>query len=194
MSTAHALQRFSYADIAARPGDTRWELIDGFEYAMTPAPSSRHQILQGKLYIAVGNALKGSPCIAVPPPFDVLLDAPEYGRNNAQNVVQPDLTVICDKGKIKPHGCEGAPDLVVEILSPASHARDYVEKLRLYERFGVKEYWIVDPQDLRLDIIRPGDDGVYRVSGNFSEKDTVTAEAVAGLTVDLGEVFADLPI
>jgi Uma2 family endonuclease len=193
MSTAKALERYTYADYASWPDDTRWELIDGFPYAMTPAPRARHQALVTRLAAIFSNVLKDSPCMPFVSPFDVMLDAPEFGKDFAENVVQPDLLVICDREKIKPHGCEGAPDLVVEILSPSSHTRDYIDKLRLYERFGVKEYWIIDPDGLRLHVLRPDEEKRFKVVSSLSPEDGVEAEAVEGLAFALDEVFADLP-
>lgn len=132
----------------------RWELIDGIAYDMTPAPSFEHQRTSTKLVLAIGNALEeakrrvgGGDCEVLAAPLDVFLPS---------GVVQPDLVVVCDPTKKSPRGIEGAPDLVVEILSPSTAAKDMTRKRWAYEEAEVPEYLIVDPEDqigvlLRLD-------------------------------------------
>ena len=132
----------------------RWELINGVAYDMTPAPSFEHQQISTKLILAIGNALKeakrkagGGECEVLAAPLDVFLPS---------GVVQPDLVVICDPAKKSPRGVEGAPDLVVEILSPSTAGKDVTRKRWTYEAAGVPEYLIIDPEErvgllLRLD-------------------------------------------
>jgi Uma2 family endonuclease len=143
---------YSLADWATWEG--RWELIDGIAYDMTPAPSFEHQHLSTKLVLAIGNALEeakrktgGGECEVLAAPLDVFLPS---------GVVQPDLVVVCDPAKKSLRGVEGAPDLVVEILSPSTASKDMTRKRWAYEEAGVPEYLIVDPEDqvavlLRLD-------------------------------------------
>ena len=116
---------------------TRWELIDGAAYAMSPAPKTNHQRLSFFIALEIGKYLEGRSCEAFSAPFDV--------RLADDTVVQPDLSVICDKSKIDEKGCSGAPDLVVEILSDSTAYKDETEKRLLYERVGVREYWIINP-------------------------------------------------
>jgi Uma2 family endonuclease len=132
----------------------RWELIDGIAYDMTPAPSFEHQRISTKLLLAIGNALEearrktgSGECEVLAAPLDVFL---------LSGVVQPDLVVVCDPAKKSARGVEGAPDLVVEILSPSTASKDMTRKRWAYEEAGVPEYLIVDPEDhvgvlLRLD-------------------------------------------
>lgn len=132
----------------------RWELINGVAYDMTPAPSTTHQELVGSMYFQVRGALEefkrksgGGSCRVFVSPVDVFLDG---------GVVQPDLLVVCDPTKISERGIEGAPDLVVEILSPSTAGKDVTRKRWAYESAGVPEYLIVDPNEqvgvlLRLD-------------------------------------------
>lgn len=187
-------ERYTYADYASWPEDVRYELLDGVAYAMTPAPSDKHQAVLGELFFAVRSALEDSPCQVRMAPYDVLLDAPERGRKDAEQVVQPDLVVICDRGKIKPHGCEGVPDLVVEIVSPSSNVRDYVEKLRAYERFGVPEYWILEPDAQRLNVFRITEASRLDPVASLTPEDVAESSAVPGLTVELAQLFGSLSV
>ena len=121
----------------------RWELIDGVAYDMTPSPSLDHQQVAARLHLAMGVALNGlkgkdghDACEALFAPLDVYLD---------QDVLQPDLIIVCDPAKKTKRGIEGAPDLVVEILSPGTSAKDLTRKRWVYQAAGVPEYLIVDP-------------------------------------------------
>lgn len=138
-------ERCTYSDYRQWQGDERWELFAGEALLISPAPSFRHQEIVGELTAQLVAHLRGKTCRAVAAPLDVLL--PEAGEDDeaVTTVVQPDLVVVCDRKKIRRHGLRGAPDLVIEVLSPGSATRDEVVKKALYERHGVREYWIVDP-------------------------------------------------
>jgi Uma2 family endonuclease len=136
-STAEKIEkRFSYAEYASWKDDQRWELIDGVPYNMTPAPRTQHQSILGNLAANVHAYLKGKQCRSFVAPTDVVFD--DF------NVVQPDLLVVCDRTKITEANIQGAPDLIVEILSPSTSRKDRREKKALYERSGVQEYILVD--------------------------------------------------
>jgi Uma2 family endonuclease len=135
------------------------------------------------------NALKGASCRVYDAPFDVKLSADE--EDDAPTVVQPDIAVTCDRSKLTQQGMTGPPDLVIEIVSPDSGLIDRRRKFDLYQRFGVREYWIVDQDEQVVEVYRLGEDGSYRRSGVFGPEDTVTAAAVADLSVSLAEVFAE---
>ncbi len=129
-------RRYTYQDYLTWPEDERWELIDGEAYCMSPSPKTRHQRILWNLARSIDNqreALKG--CVPYIVPTDVVFD--DF------NVVQPDLFVVCNKKKITEDNIKGAPDLVIEITSPATELKDRREKKALYERFGVKEYIII---------------------------------------------------
>ncbi len=129
-------KRYTYKDYLTWPEDERWEIIDGVAYNMSPAPKVKHQRIVGNLF----NSLKHSvdkQCPVFSAPTDVVFD--EF------NVVQPDVFVVCDRGKITEDNIQGAPDLIIEVVSPATEVKDRREKKDLYERFGVKEYIIVFP-------------------------------------------------
>ena len=129
------------------PYDKRAELIDGHIYMMA-TPSTEHQRIAAGLFRAIDDCIKrtGRDCEVFFAPFAVYINNDEY------NHLEPDLTVICDKSKIDEKGCHGAPDFVVEIVSPSSSSRDYVIKLNKYYSSGVKEYWIVDPSSKKTHV------------------------------------------
>ena len=182
-------ERYSWSDYLAWPEGERYELVDGIAYAMSPAPRRRHQEISGEIFRQAANALRKKPCRVYDAPFDVKLSSDE--SDDAPTVVQPDITVTCDRTKLTEQGMTGPPDLVIEIVSPDSGLIDRRRKFDLYERFRVKEYWIVDQDEKVVEVYRLGDAVTYRRIGAFGPEDTVTAEAVPELSVSLAEVFAE---
>lgn len=124
------------------PEDIRAELIDGQLIYNQAAPSTIHQIVLSELHTAINNYIKskGGSCRVFPAPFAVKL------HQNSKTIVEPDISVICDKDKLTDRGCTGAPDWILEIVSPSNPGHDYIHKLKLYADAGVREYWIVDPR------------------------------------------------
>lgn len=180
----------TYAEVRAWPDETRWELIDGHAYAMA-APSLQHQLVVLGLATQLRTQFRARGCRVVPAPFDVLLA--DAGRADSQidTVVQPDIVVVCDAAKLENRGCRGAPELVIEVVSPTSETRDRVVKLALYEQHGVSQVWIVDPIDRSVTVHR-------RVGDRFAAPESFAAhgvQAIAGdepLVIDWDEVFADV--
>ncbi|MGA1193712.1 MAG: Uma2 family endonuclease [Kiritimatiellia bacterium] len=171
--------RVAWNDYLTWPANERWEIIDGTPHAMSPSPELPHQQVVGNLYAELKRQLKGGKCMPILSPMDVKL--------SEHDVVQPDLMVICDPKQLKSR-IEGAPTLVVEVLSESSIAHDRVTKMRLYERFKVKEYWIITPL--------PGVIEVYQLKkgkltswNNFSVGDELTSPAFPKLAIDLADVF-----
>ena len=168
-------------DIYALPEGTRAELIDGRIYNMAP-PTRKHQEIAGTLYRKIADYIdsKGGSCKPYIAPFAVFLNADD------KNYVEPDISVICDKNKLTDKGCSGAPDWVIEIVSPGSRRIDYSIKLFNYHSAGVREYWIVDPDKNRILI------------WNFESEDTIEysfSESVkAGIYPDLSIDFSQLDI
>jgi Uma2 family endonuclease len=144
----------TYADYLGWPDTMRFELIDGVAYAMGPAPARVHQELLGAMFAQVYAALEARPCRPYVAPFDVRLPKAGEPDKDVDSVVQPDLVVVCDQAKLDDRGCRGAPDWIVEILSPRSAGHDQIVKLALYERAGVREYWLVHPTDRLVTIYR----------------------------------------
>ena len=177
-------QRYTYDDYCTWDDSERWELIDGIAYAMAPpAPSYSHQSISSNIHGQIWQFLRGKTCKIFSAPFDV-----RFNFNSKNNtVVQPDLVVVCDKSKLDDKGCLGAPDMVVEILSPSTASRDTFKKYGLYQKAGVREYWMVDPDEKTV-ITHILDNGVY--SGTLYEQgDIVPVVVLEGCKVDLGEVF-----
>lgn len=152
---------FTYRHYKTWPDSERWELIEGHAWSMSAAPMKRHQLLLGELYLRMGNFLRGKPCKVFLAPFDVLFPEGEEPDDEVDTVVQPDIVVFRDRGKLTDAGARGAPDLVVEILSPSTSRKDLNEKYRLYERSGVREYWVVDPGNRSILAYRRGEDGSF---------------------------------
>jgi Uma2 family endonuclease len=141
---------FTYGDYRRWPAEERWELIDGAAYAMSPAPSRGHQEVVGELFRQIANFLAGKPCRPYIAPFDVRLPEAGEADDAVKTVVQPDISVVCDPAKLDEAGCRGAPDFIVEVLSPGTSSKDQIHKKALYERHGVGEYWLVHPVDHTL--------------------------------------------
>jgi len=146
--------RHNYGDYRHWPEDVRYELVDGIAYAMAPAPARRHQEVLGEIFRQMANALEGQPCRPFIAPFDVRLPRGSEADDEIETVVQPDLSIICDPTKLDEHGCRGAPDWVVEVLSPATAGHDHILKRSAYERAGVREYWLVHPVDRLVTVYR----------------------------------------
>jgi Uma2 family endonuclease len=183
--------RYTYADYLRWDDGERWELIHGVAYNMTPAPSRRHQKIFGELFTQISLHLRGRRCEVYAAPFDVRLPAPGEKEETTSTVVQPDIVVVCDPSKLDDKGCTGAPDMVVEILSPESLARDQREKLFLYEQAGVLEYWIVHPVDKTVSIFRRGPDGLYGKPSLYTFEERAPVGVLPELEIDLDTVFAE---
>ncbi|MCX7672199.1 MAG: Uma2 family endonuclease [Thiobacillaceae bacterium] len=162
-------ERFTYADYAAWPDEQRYELIDGVAYAMT-APGRRHQALLFAMARQIADCLEDTPCRVYLAPFDVRLPKGEEADEQIDTVVQPDLSVFCDRSKLDEQGARGAPDWVIEVLSPATAGHDHIVKRQVYERAGVREYWLVHPLDRIVTVYRLADGqygrpDVYELAG-----------------------------
>jgi Uma2 family endonuclease len=139
--------RFTYADYLHWPNGERWELIDGKAYAKAPAPGISHQSLVLSIAKQIDEALDGTHCRALIAPVDVVLPTSDEADEQATTVVQPDILVVCDPAKLTERNVRGAPDWIIEVLSPATARHDHLTKRALYERAGVREYWLVHPVD-----------------------------------------------
>ena len=180
---------YTYADYLTWQFSERVELIMGKIFKMSPAPTSKHQYCISSLNTSFFNFLKGNPCRVFPAPYDVRLPLNPKIDNN---VVQPDITVICDHAKIKKEGCVGAPDIVVEVVSKSSVKRDLHEKYSLYEMAGVKEYWLVNPNDKSLLIFELDKNGKYQPTKPLTMGDVGRSKVLTGFAVDLDEVFVNV--
>jgi Uma2 family endonuclease len=162
---------------------------------MSPAPSTLHQDIQAQLITALRVFLKGKSCKAFDAPFDVLLPVGDETDDEVNTVVQPDIVVICDRSKIMPHGVRGAPDLVMEILSPRTSKKDLNEKFRLYERHRVREYWVIDPGNRAIQVwrLRPEDGYDSGELRDMLRDDLpISSSVLEGFAIDPKELFAEL--
>lgn len=189
---------WTYADYLTWPEDERWEIIDGVAYpwnetqAMSPGPGRSHQAITRELLVMFATYLKGKPCRVYSAPFDVrfVSDAAQ-SDNYVETVVQPDLLVVCDASKLDEKGCKGVPDLVIEITSPATGKKDLTAKFDLYQRHGVKEYWIVHPAEQTVIVFKRGEDETYGKPERYAGDDKVPVPLLGELVIDLAEVFAE---
>jgi Uma2 family endonuclease len=183
---------YSYADYLTWHFDEVVELIKGkiFKKAAA-APRRIHQKVLGELHLVLGNFLKGNICQVYVAPFDVRFSTKSKEDSKIHDVVQPDICVICDPEKLDDRGCIGAPDLIVEILSPGNSKTELKHKFELYESNGVKEYWVIHPENQDL-LIYTLTNGKYVPSPLLTSGDVVESIAIEGFKLDLEEFFRDI--
>ena len=177
--------RYTYADYAKWPDDVRYELIDGKAYLMA-APGTAHQKISGELFVQLRNFLRGKPCLVLAAPYDVCLNG---AGDDDDTVVQPDLLVVCDRSKLDGKRCSGAPDMVIEILSRSTSGRDAVLKFNKYLQTGVREYWIVNPENKTVSahILKNKE----YVASAYSDTDTAPVQVLDGCQINLSDVFSE---
>jgi Uma2 family endonuclease len=184
-------KKHTYADYLTWPDDERWEIIDGVPY-MLAAPTWQHQSVSGQLMMQFGNYLSGKTCRAFSAPFDLRLPEGDEADEDVETVVQPDVTIVCDKSKLKGTGYYGVPALVIEIVSPATGKMDRLLKFNRYEKAGIKEYWIVDPDSKLVSVFTLQGNNRYGRPETYTDTDSVKVGAFPDLTITLSEVFIDL--
>lgn len=182
---------YTYADYLLWQFEERVELIKGKILQMA-APSRAHQQVTTNLIVILGNALRHSPCKVFPAPFDVRLPHFSQKKNkDVVTVVQPDISVICDPAKLDDRGCIGAPEIVIEILSPGNSKREMKDKFSIYEESGVLEYWIISLSQKAIQVFRLNEQGKYYGTQPFVEGDNLTTPILPGINILLNEVFLD---
>lgn len=180
---------YTYADYLLWKFEERVELLRG-KIRQMAAPSRIHQGINGNLYRLFANSLWKTSCKVYAAPFDVRLIRFNTEKNKEiTTVVQPDICVICDPEKLDARGCIGAPDLVVEILSPGNSKTEMRDKFDLYEEAGVREYWLVHPEERTVQIYQLNEFGKYIGLRPFVDDDLVGTAIIPGLMVDLRDVF-----
>ena len=184
MEVEEAARKYTYEDYLNRDDDVRYELIDGVTHLMA-TPARIHQQISSELHGQLYVFLRGKQCRVYAAPFSVRLGVGE-GRDT---VLEPDIVVVCDKERLDDRGIDGAPDLVVEILSPSTQKKDKTVKFNKYLEHGVKELWYISPDDstVTVHILK---DGEY-VTRIYDESDTVAVHTLEGCVINLQEVFAD---
>jgi len=182
---------YTYADYLLWQFEERVELLRGHLLQMA-APSRKHQNISMKLTRPLINAVWGGSCSVFAAPFDVRLTRFNKIQNQeVTTVVQPDLCVICDPAKLDDQGCLGAPDLIVEILSPGDSRTEMKDKFEIYQEAGVLEYWIVLPTEKTIQVWKLTDEGYYIGLPPKVEGDILTTPIIANLEIDILDVFAD---
>jgi len=184
-------KRYTYADYLTWMDDKRRELFDGMVKLMTPAPSMRHQEVSFNLSGTLRAYLFQKNCKGFAAPSDVRLPKGTNEKDEViYTVVQPDLYVVCDLSKLDEKGCLGAPDFIIEIVSPGSSKRDVKDKFEIYQEHGVREYWIVNPNDENVNVFVLDQNGKYQLRGIFADDDKIPVNIFDGdLEIDLTEVF-----
>jgi len=182
---------YTYGDYTSWPDEERWEIIDGVPFNMSPAPSRSHQVILRELLGQFWSFLQDRPCEVYSAPFDVRLPKADEEDEDIQTVVQPDILVVCDRNKLDEKGCRGVPDLIIEIISPYTASKDMKEKFSLYERHGVREYWLVYPIEKTVMVFILGENGEYGKPKTYSQQDTIEVSFLEGLTIDLMPAFRE---
>ncbi len=181
----------TYADYCDWSEDERWEIIEGIPYNMA-SPSRQHADISRELHFQLTSFFRGKPCVVYSAPFDVRLPRGDEPDGDVDTVVQPDLLVVCDEKKLDDRGCRGAPDLVIEILSPSTASRDCIQKRALYERHGVREFWTVDPSNRIVTVYLLGTDKTFGKAEIYADTDKIRVSIVENLEINLEEIFPSM--
>jgi len=181
----------SYADYMRFAFDERLEIIKGHLFKMSPAPSRQHQGILTNIFGPIYNILKGKPCNVYTAPFDVRLAKKTADDKDVFTVVQPDIVVVCDQSKLDKRGCIGAPDIVVEILSPGNNKKELINKYEVYEEAGVREYWIVSATEKTFFRYILDEKGKFQPTKLLTVGEEVNTPILPGLLLILDEVFED---
>ncbi|WP_297423166.1 Uma2 family endonuclease [Clostridium sp.] len=176
---------YTYKDYLTYNENERIEIIDGEIINMSPALGRIHQKIITEILGELRNYIKSnnSSCEVYPAPFDVILKNDDEEVLNSKNIVQPDISLICDKNKLTDKGCTGSPDMIVEVVSPFNPRNDYIKKLNLYEQFKVKEYWIVNPMRKTILVYILTDIG-YDAPMSYTFQDSIKVNIYGNLEID----------
>jgi Uma2 family endonuclease len=180
---------YSYADYLKWEFKERLELIKGKIFNMSPAPATRHQQISSKIFARIWNFLDGQDCQVFAAPFDVRLPLKSKKNADVETVVQPDICVICDAKKIDTKGCLGAPDLIIEILSPGNSKKEMKDKYEVYEESGVKEYWLVDISNECVFVYVLDKSGKYTGLKPFVTEDIIESSTLIGFSISTQDIF-----
>jgi len=181
-------KKCTYADYLTWPENERREIIDGVPL-MQAAPTWQHQSISGELFRQISNYLVDKPCRVFASPFDICLAEYDESDEEISNVVQPDIVVVCDESKLRKTGYFGVPALIIEISSPSTTRLDRVLKFNRYEKAGVKEYWIAEPDGKYISVFTLQENKRYGRPESYTEEDKVPVSVFPDCTVDLKPVF-----
>ena len=182
---------YSYADYYKWEFDERLELINGKVFLMSPVPNRLHQEIVGDVFMSLTKFLQNKPCKVYVAPFDVRLPRKINDDKSIFTVLQPDVCVVCDTTKLDSKGCIGAPDIVVEVLSKGNNAKELKNKYAAYEEAGVREYWVVSPQNQTATIYTLIE-GRFQPSRIMAQGDTIMSSVLVDFSLSLTELFRDI--
>lgn len=183
-------KKYTYTDYLTWRFTERVELIKGRILRMSPAPNLYHQRISSRLFLPLASFLAKQSCEAFTAPFDVRLPLPpNKKKNKIDTVIQPDITVVCDSNKLDKAGCIGAPDLVIEILSPGNTKKEMKDKFDLYQHAGIPEYWLADPDHEFIIVYSLNKDGQYFAGPPYTKGMVLKSKVLEGLSIDLDKVF-----
>ena len=183
-------ERYTFADVLTWDENERIEIINGEAVMMAP-PSRIHQKISGEMFRQLANYLEGKKCEVYSAPFGVrLFEKDEDMPDDVDTMVEPDISVICDKNKLDKHGCKGAPDMVIEVLSPSTLRHDRFVKLALYQRAGVREYWIVEPETRTVQVYTL-ESGILHPRAFYESGDVAKVNVLDGCFIELSKVFTE---
>ena len=179
------IKTYTYKDYLSYDEGERIEIIEGGIITMSPAPSRIHQEITMDISYKIRQYIENNngPCKVYAAPFDVVLKNEDEEEGNSKNIVQPDISVICDKNKLTDKGCFGSPDMIVEVVSPSNSRDDYIKKLNLYEKFKVREYWIVNPIKKSILVYTLSENG-YEMPDSYTFNDKVKVNIYNDLEID----------
>lgn len=180
-------KKYTYADYLTWSEEERWEIINGVPY-LQAAPTWQYQAVLLELARQFANYLQDKSCRVFTAPFDLRIPEANEKDEETTNVVQPDIIIICDNSGLKKTGYYGVPELIIEVVSPSTGQKDKIEKFNLYEKAGVKEYWIVEP-DEKVVMVFTLEEGRYGRPQMYSEEDKVKVSIFDDLVIDLKPVF-----
>ncbi|MEI9944950.1 MAG: Uma2 family endonuclease [Chitinophagaceae bacterium] len=180
---------YTYADYLQWRFKERLELFRGRIFKLS-APNTKHQVIAREMFVPFATFLKKQKCQAYIAPFDVRLPVKNKKKDNEiSTVVQPDICIVCDESKIDKRGCCGAPDLVVEILSPGNSKKELKDKYELYEEACVSEYWVVYPEEESIIIFLLNENKKYDGAKVYTADDTIVSKIIPGFSINLNDIF-----
>ena len=180
------IKTYTYKDYMLYDENERIEIIDGTIYNMSPAPSRIHQKLITEILFKLRSYIEANngSCEVYPAPFDVILKNDDEIIEDCKNIIQPDISVICDKNKLTDKGCTGSPDMIVEVVSPYNPNNDFIRKLNLYDKYKVKEYWIVNPTKKNIFVYKLDEKESYGMPDIYTFEDKVKVGIYDDLEID----------
>ncbi|CAA7600506.1 Restriction endonuclease type II-like [Acididesulfobacillus acetoxydans] len=185
-------KKYNYADYLNWPKGERWEIIDGVPY-MQSAPTWQHQAVSGNIFAQFHGYLKDKPCRVFAAPFDVCIPEADESDEDISNVIsQPDIAIVCDQGKLRKTGYFGIPLIIVEIVSPSTAKNDKLTKFNAFEKAGVREYWLVEPEIMLVNVFVLQENKRYGRPEIYSNEDKIKVNSFPDFEVDLAAVFANL--